>query len=52
MYFVVVSLFNYQKACSEIWTDKICTLQLLFFSLSSGMMEGFQVCEGLLEKTK
>lgn len=31
---------------------EIPTLQLLFFSLTSGMMEGFQVYEGLVVKTK
>lgn len=32
MYCVVLCLFNYQTAGSEIWTDRIRTQQLLFFS--------------------
>lgn len=44
-FYLTIKLHAHKYGLTEIRT-----LQLFFFSLASGMMEGFQVCEGLLEK--
>lgn len=46
-FYLTIKLHAHKYGLTEIRT-----LQLFFFSLTSGMMEGFQVCEGLLEKNK